>query len=304
MQAVLVTGGAGFIGSHIADELIVKGIKVLVIDDLSSGDLANIQKEVEFINLSIADQKLNDVLNDFKADMLIHCAAQVSVANSVMAPDFDAEVNILNGLKIIDYAMKSGVKSYVYLNTGGALYGEPNYLPCDERHPINPISPYGLSKWTLENYFGLLLPASTNFTSLRLANVYGPRQDPEGEAGVVAIFAQKMLDGQDVKIFGDGDQSRDFVYVKDVAESVTAVLETETQGRINIGSGVQTSLKEIFEYLRVEVGYTKKPIYESEREGDVRHIYLNVEKAKEALGWTARTNLKDGLKHTVNALRQ
>ena len=303
MKAIL-TGGAGFIGSHIADELIVKGIKVLVIDDLSSGDLANIQKEVEFINLSIADQKLNDVLNDFKADMLIHCAAQVSVANSVMAPDFDAEVNILNGLKIIDYAMKSGVKSYVYLNTGGALYGEPNYLPCDERHPINPISPYGLSKWTLENYFGLLLPASTNFTSLRLANVYGPRQDPEGEAGVVAIFAQKMLDGQDVKIFGDGDQSRDFVYVKDVAESVTAVLETETQGRINIGSGVQTSLKEIFEYLRVEVGYTKKPIYESEREGDVRHIYLNVEKAKEALGWTARTNLKDGLKHTVNALRQ
>ena len=300
---VILTGGAGFIGSHIADELIDKGAKVIVIDDLSSGVLANVPKGVEFLNLSIADQKLSNVLNDFKANMLIHCAAQASVSNSINSPHFDAEVNILNGLRIMDYAMKSDVKSYVYLNTGGALYGEPKYLPCDEGHPINPISPYGLSKWTLENYFHILLPASAKFTSLRLANVYGPRQDPAGEAGVVAIFAQKMLDGKDVKIFGDGDQSRDFVYVKDVAESVIAVLETQTQGDINIGSGAQTSVNEIFEQLSVEIGYTKKPIYESEREGDIRHIYLNVEKAEEALGWTAHMNLEDGLKHTVNVLR-
>ena len=300
---VILTGGAGFIGSHVADELVDKGAKVIVIDDLSSGVLANVPKGVEFLNLSIADQKLSNVLNDFKANMLIHCAAQASVSNSINSPHFDAEVNILNGLRIMDYAMKSDVKSYVYLNTGGALYGEPKYLPCDEGHPINPISPYGLSKWTLENYFHILLPASAKFTSLRLANVYGPRQDPAGEAGVVAIFAQKMLDGKDVKIFGDGDQSRDFVYVKDVAESVIAVLETPTQGHINIGSGAQTSVNEIFEQLSVEIGYTKKPIYESEREGDVRHIYLNVEKAEEALGWTAHMNLEDGLKHTINALR-
>ena len=300
---VILTGGAGFIGSHIADELIDKGAKVIVIDDLSSGVLANVPKGVEFLNLSIADQKLSNVLNDFKANMLIHCAAQASVSNSINSPHFDAEVNILNGLRIMDYAMKSDVKSYVYLNTGGALYGEPKYLPCDEGHPINPISPYGLSKWTLENYFHILLPASAKFTSLRLANVYGPRQDPAGEAGVVAIFAQKMLDGKDVKIFGDGDQSRDFVYVKDVAESVIAVLETQTQGDINIGSGAQTSVNEIFEQLSLEIGYTKKPIYESEREGDIRHIYLNVEKAEEALGWTAHMNLEDGLKHTVNVLR-
>ena len=300
---VILTGGAGFIGSHIADELIDKGAKVIVIDDLSSGVLANVPKGVEFLNLSIADQKLSNVLNDFKANMLIHCAAQASVSNSINSPHFDAEVNILNGLRIMDYAMKSDVKSYVYLNTGGALYGEPKYLPCDEGHPINPISPYGLSKWTLENYFHILLPASAKFTSLRLANVYGPRQDPAGEAGVVAIFAQKMLDGKDVKIFGNGDQSRDFVYVKDVAESVIAVLETQTQGDINIGSGAQTSVNEIFEQLSVEIGYTKKPIYESEREGDIRHIYLNVEKAEEALGWTAQMNLEDGLKHTVNVLR-
>ena len=226
---VILTGGAGFIGSHIADELIDKGAKVIVIDDLSSGVLANVPKGVEFLNLSIADQKLSNILNDFKADMLIHCAAQASVSNSINSPHFDAEVNILNGLRIVDFAMKSDVKSYVYLNTGGALYGEPKYLPCDEGHPINPISPYGLSKWTLENYFHILLSASAKFTSLRLANVYGPRQDPAGEAGVVAIFAQKMLDGKDVKIFGNGDQSRDFVYVKDVAESVIAVLETQTQ---------------------------------------------------------------------------
>ena len=300
---VILTGGAGFIGSHVADELVDKGAKVIVIDDLSTGVLANVPKGVEFLNLSIADQKLSNILNDFKANMLIHCAAQASVSNSINSPHFDAEVNILNGLRIVDFAMKSDVKSYVYLNTGGALYGEPKYLPCDEGHPINPISPYGLSKWTLENYFHILLPASAKFTSLRLANVYGPRQDPAGEAGVVAIFAQKMLDGKDVKIFGDGDQSRDFVYVKDVAESVIAVLETQTQGHINIGSGAQTSVNEIFEQLSVEIGYTKKPIYESEREGDVRHIYLNVEKAEEALGWTAHMNLEDGLKHTINALR-
>jgi len=300
---VILTGGAGFIGSHVADELVDKGAKVIVIDDLSTGVLANVPKGVEFLNLSIADQKLSNILNDFKADMLIHCAAQASVSNSINSPHFDAEVNILNGLRIVDFAMKSDVKSYVYLNTGGALYGEPKYLPCDEGHPINPISPYGLSKWTLENYFHILLSASAKFTSLRLANVYGPRQDPAGEAGVVAIFAQKMLDGKDVKIFGNGDQSRDFVYVKDVAESVIAVLETQTQGHINIGSGAQTSVNEIFEQLSVEIGYTKKPIYESEREGDVRHIYLNVEKAEEALGWTAHMNLEDGLKHTINALR-
>ena len=199
--------------------------------------------------------------------------------------------------------MESGVGSYVYLNTGGALYGEPQYLPCDEQHPINPISPYGLSKWTLENYFDLLLPASAKFTSLRLANVYGPRQDPGGEAGVVAIFAQKMLNGEDIKIFGDGDQSRDFVYVKDVVASVIAALETGVQGHINIGSGEQTSVNQIFEHLSSEIGYTTPPIYESEREGDVRHIYLSIEKAKEDLGWTAKMNLEEGLKQTVNILR-
>jgi UDP-glucose 4-epimerase len=302
LKAVL-TGGAGFIGSHIADDLIDKGVEVLVIDDLSSGSLSNLSKRVEFLNLNIADRKLSDGLKNFKADMLIHCAAQASVSHSIHAPAFDAEVNILNGLKIMNYAMESGVGSYVYLNTGGALYGEPQYLPCDEQHPINPISPYGLSKWTLENYFDLLLPASAKFTSLRLANVYGPRQDPGGEAGVVAIFAQKMLNGEDIKIFGDGDQSRDFVYVKDVVASVIAALETGVQGHINIGSGEQTSVNQIFEHLSSEIGYTTPPIYESEREGDVRHIYLSIEKAKEDLGWTAKMNLEEGLKQTVNILR-
>ena len=302
MKAVL-TGGAGFIGSHIADDLIDKGVEVLVIDDLSSGALSNLSKRVEFFNLNIADRKLSDGLKNFKADILIHCAAQASVSHSIHDPAFDAEVNILNGLKIMNYAMESGVGSYVYLNTGGALYGEPQYLPCDEQHPINPISPYGLSKWTLENYFDLLLPDSAKFTSLRLANVYGPRQDPGGEAGVVAIFAQKMLNGEDIKIFGDGDQSRDFVYVKDVVASVIAVLEKGVQGHINIGSGEQTSVNQIFEHLSTEIGYTIPPIYESEREGDVRHIYLSIEKAKEDLGWTAKMNLEEGLKQTVNILR-
>jgi len=302
LKAIL-TGGAGFIGSHIADSLIGQGAKVLVIDDLSSGDLANLSKSVEFLNLNIADQKLPKVLKDFEANVLIHCAAQASVSQSIKEPAFDAQVNILNGMQIMDYAVKADVKSYIYLNTGGALYGEPKYLPCDEQHPINPISPYGLSKWTLENYFDLLLPTSAKFTSLRLANVFGPRQDPEGEAGVVAIFSRRMLDDKDVKIFGDGEQSRDFVYVEDVASSVIAVLDTEAQGHINIGSGEQTSVNQIFKQLSAEIGYSKKPIYEPERQGDVRHIYLNARKAEKDLEWTARINLEEGLKHTVDALR-
>ena len=302
MKAIL-TGGAGFIGSHIADDLIGKGAKVLVIDDLSSGDINNLSKSVEFLNLNIADQKLPKILKDFKANVLLHCAAQASVAQSINMPAFDAEVNILNGLQIIDYAVNADVKSYIYLNTGGALYGEPNYLPCDEQHPIKPISPYGLSKWTLENYFDLLLPSSTKFTSLRLANVYGPRQDPEGEAGVVAIFSRRMLDDKDVKIFGDGEQSRDFVYVQDVASAVLATIDTEAQGHINIGSGEQTSVNQIFKQLSTEISYTKKPLYEPERQGDVRHIYLNATKAEEDLNWIASINLQEGLKRTVDALR-
>ena len=302
MKAIL-TGGAGFIGSHIADDLIGKGAKVLVIDDLSSGDINNLSKSVEFLNLNIADQKLPKILKDFKANVLIHCAAQAAVAQSINMPAFDDEVNILNGLKIIDYAVNADVKSYIYLNTGGALYGEPNYLPCDEQHPIKPISPYGLSKWTLENYFDLLLPSSTKFTRLRLANVYGPRQDPEGEAGVVAIFSRRMLDDKDVKIFGDGEQSRDFVYVQDVASAVLATIVTEALGHINIGSGEQTSVNQIFKQLSTEISYTKKPLYEPERQGDVRHIYLNATKAEEDLNWIASINLQEGLKRTVDALR-
>mgnify|MGYP001215567668 CR=1 FL=1 len=302
MKAIL-TGGAGFIGSHIADDLIDKGAKVLVIDDLSSGDINNLSDSVEFLNLNIADYKLSDQLKKFNGDVLIHCAAQASVSHSIDEPSFDAEVNILNGIKLMDYAIESNVNSYVYLNTGGALYGEPEYLPCDEQHPIKPISPYGLSKYTLENYFDILLPASANFISLRLANVYGPRQDPGGEAGVVAIFAQKMLNNENVIIFGDGDQSRDFVYVKDVAAAVILALQSETNGHINIGSGEQTTVTQIFENLSAEIGYQKKPIYKPERKGDVKHIYLNVEKARANLGWTAHMNLQNGLRETVNLLR-
>ena len=160
-----------------------------------------------------------------------------------------------------------------------------------------------MSKWTLENYFDLLLPSSTKFTSLRLANVYGPRQDPEGEAGVVAIFSRRMLDDKDVKIFGDGEQSRDFVYVQDVASAVLATIDTEAQGHINIGSGEQTSVNQIFKQLSTEISYTKKPLYEPERQGDVRHIYLNATKAEEDLNWIASINLQEGLKRTVDALR-
>lgn len=301
---VILTGGAGFIGSHIVDKLMERGEEVLVIDDLSSGDSRNLPTGVEFYNLNIADRKITNIVTKFSADAIIHCAAQASVLNSMKDPVFDAEVNILHGLKIFNSAIQSGIKSYIYLNTGGALYGEPEYLPCDEEHPIAPISPYGLSKWTLETYINLLAPKSVDFTSLRLANVYGPRQDPNGEAGVVAIFIQKMLNQEDVTIFGDGEQTRDFVYVQDVAESVTSVLDKRVRGYINIGSGLGISVNDIFHKLSAETGYRKKPIYTPDRPGDVRHIYLNVSKAKSDLDWIARTSIGEGVKLTINALRK
>ena len=216
---VLVTGGAGFIGSHIVDRLVEEGHEVVVVDDLSSGRRANVNPDARLVDLDINSPEFLEAAASFRPDVISHWAAQASVPVSVSDPQHDAIVNVVGGINVCKAAVTAGCSQLVYVNTGGALYGEPEYLPCDEDHPIRPISPYGLSKWTLEQYLPILLPDSMGVKVLRPANVYGPRQDPHGESGVVAIFASKMVRGEPVVIFGDGEHTRDYVYVGDVVDA-------------------------------------------------------------------------------------
>ena len=301
---VVVTGGAGFIGSHVAEVLAGRGDAVLVVDDLSAGKTGNLPPDIELAEMGIGDPGLSARLAGFRPDATVHCAAQAAVPVSVKRPDHDAQVNIVGGLNVMKASVDAGVSRFVYINTGGALYGEPQYLPCDEDHPIRPIAPYGLSKWTLEAYLNMLLPGSVSLTCLRLANVYGPRQDPHGEAGVVAIFTLRMQADEQVTIFGDGEQTRDFVYVRDVVEAVQSALASDGRASVNIGTGVATTVNQIFRELAAHTGYEKEPRHAADRVGDVRHIYLDVSRADSVLGWRPSTGLADGLKATVDSFSQ
>ena len=218
---ILVTGGAGFIGSHIVDGLLAQGDSVLVVDDLSAGKRSNLAGAVDLVEMDIGSPDLIDVVSEFRPDAISHLAAQSSVAVSMTQPSLDARSNILGGINLIDTAIASSCGQIVYITTGGALYGIPDYLPCDENHPVRPTSAYGLSKWTLECCPNLLLPESIALKALRLSNVDGLRQDPHGEAGVVSIFSSLMVKGESAMIFGNGEQTRDFVYVGDVARAHT-----------------------------------------------------------------------------------
>ena len=300
---VLVTGGAGFIGSHIAERLLGQGDQVLVVDNLSTGDPANLPPEVRLEQLDIGDPRLAAVASSFRPDVTTHCAAQASVAVSMARPALDAESNILGGINVYQAAVDSGCAQFIYITTGGALYGPPDYLPCDEDHPIRPMSAYGLSKWTLEQYFRMLLPESMPLKVLRLANVYGPRQDPEGEAGVVAILGQQMLLDEPVTIFGDGEQTRDFVYAGDIARAHEIAQRTAQAVTVNISSGVATTVNELFGLMAAEVGYTRSPEHGPERQGDIKHSVLANSRAQRLLGWSPQTTIRAGLQGTMEWLR-
>ena len=301
---ILVTGGAGFIGSHITDRLLSEGHEVVVVDNFSTGHVANVSDKATLVELDICNQGIVESFEDLVPDVVIHCAAQASVYSSVNNPQLDARINILGGINVCKASNKVGCKQFIYITTGGALYGDPEYLPCDEDHPIRPISGYGLSKWTLENYLNLLLPDSIHLDVLRLANVYGPRQDPIGEAGVIAKFIHSMLRGKLVTIFGDGDQTRDFIYVSDVARICSMLLEKPDPVVINVGTGVPTSVNRLFQIVSSAIGYKERPRYESLRDGEVRHIYLDSSRAKKEFEWVAETSLDQGLIQTINSMRQ
>ncbi len=298
---VLVTGGAGFIASHVVDLLIENGYEVVIVDDLSTGRTSNLNPQAKFYQMDIRDPKIAEVFENERPDFVDHHAAQMDVRKSVVDPQFDADVNVRGSINLLECARRFGVKRFVYISTGGAVYGEPEYLPCDEKHPINPICPYGASKHTVEHYLYMYkVLYGLEYVVIRYPNVYGPRQDPHGEAGVVAIFTGLMLQGKPVTINGDGEQQRDFTYVGDCARANLLALTGErTSGIYNVGAGKPTTVNEIFTTLKDITAYPHASVYGPAKLGETRRIYLDARKAQEDMGWEPTVSLYDGLKQTV-----
>jgi UDP-glucose 4-epimerase len=301
MAKILVTGGAGFIGSHVVDLFVSQGYEVVILDDLSTGRASNLNPSARFYKMDIRDPKVREVFETEKPDYVSHHAAQMDVRRSVAQPLFDADVNILGSINLIEAAKAVNVKRFIYISTGGAVYGEPERVPVDETDPINPICQYGASKHTVEHYLLMYhFNYGLKYTVLRYPNVFGPRQDPHGEAGVVAIFTGKMMAGEQVVINGDGEQTRDYVYVGDCARANLLAATVEHQpGIYNIGWGLPTSVNDITIALAKVTGYTLPAQYGPAKVGETRHIYLNASKAKKDLGWIPTISLEAGLEKTV-----
>ncbi|MBU2603584.1 MAG: NAD-dependent epimerase/dehydratase family protein [Actinobacteria bacterium] len=300
----LVTGGAGFIASHVADRLLEEGHDVAIVDNFATGKRANLPPSARFHELDIRDPALADVFAEERPEIVIHHAAQMDVRRSVEEPAYDADVNLLGTLNLLERCREHGTRKVVYAGTGGAMFGEAAYLPVDERHPVMPISPYGVSKHTVEHYlhayhvnFGL------DFTVLRYPNVYGPRQDPHGEAGVVAIFALQMLDGRQPLIFGDGSKTRDYCFVSDIVQANMLATERGGAGLFNIGRGVEVSDLEVFETVRAAVGSTVEPQYAPTRPGEVEHIALDAALAGRELDWEWKVGFQEGVEKAVEFYR-
>jgi len=297
---ILVTGGAGFIGSHVVDALLQEGHEVLVIDDLSTGKLENVNSGARLKRMDIRSPGLRSLLLSERPDIVNHHAAHVDVRASVADPSHDMDINIRGTLNLLECSREAGVKKFIYASSGGAIYGEPDYLPVDESHPARPICPYGVSKYTPELYLFMYARVhGLNYSVLRYPNIYGPRQDPSGEAGVVAIFAGKMLRGEDVTINGTGEQERDFLFIDDVVRANLLCLEKGDGGVYNLGWGEGVSVNDIFERLARITGYTKRPQHGPPKAGETFRIYLDASKARRELGWTPSVRLDEGLKRTV-----
>jgi len=336
---ILVTGGAGFIGSNVVDALVREGHEVAILDNLSTGRKENLNPNAKFYNVDITNfEGVEKVFKDFKPEILYHLAAQIDVRKSVSDPVFDGKVNVLGSINLFRLSVEYGVKRVIFSSTGGALYGEPSKLPTTEDTPVEPLSPYGVSKYCGEsylNYFKRLYGGDRNAplrsahddgegrfpggdryapddgkvrfpeetpgferVILRYANVYGPRQDPLGEAGVIAIFIGKILKGERPIIYGDGTQTRDYIFVDDVVRANLLAL-TGKEGTYNIGTGIETSVNKLVEILSEVFGKKIEPIYTEERPGEVKRIALDGTLAKEMLGFVPQYSLYEGIKKTV-----
>ena len=303
-RSALVTGGAGFIGSHLVDRLLEENYRVIIIDDLSSGRLKNLNHQAAFHHISINESSLADVVSRERPDLVFHLAAQSSVSRSVKDPVMDNETNVLGTLRLLEASRRAGVEKFIYSSTGGALYGDPEVVPCPDDAPVVPISPYGMSKYMAEQYVDFYSRQyRQNFTTLRYGNVYGPRQDPHGEAGVVAIFVSAMLSGQRPRIFGDGNQTRDFISVDDVVEANMAAIFRGHRRAMNIATGELTSVNQLYELLKDITGFRWDAEHGPARAGDVYRISLDCSRAADELDWTSRTALVEGLTRTVDFMR-
>lgn len=303
---ILVTGGAGFIGSNVTDRFLELGHEVAVIDNLITGRRENLNPRATFYEVDITDPAAVDgVFAEFQPQLVNHHAAQIDVRKGVADPVYDAGINILGGINVLQAAVRHGLPKFVYAGTGGAAYGNPEYLPCDEKHPVRPISPYGVSKHSLEHYIELMgILEGLPYTILRYSNVFGPRQNPKGEAGVNAIFTGLMLKGERPTIFGRGDKTRDYVFISDVVAANVIALDRGEGDIFNIGTGLQTTDQEVYDAIAAATGYGEPPIYAEERKGEVRHIALDVTKANTVLGWNAQVSFRDGVAITVAHVRE
>jgi UDP-glucose 4-epimerase len=297
---VLVTGGAGFIGSHIAESYLREGHKVSVVDNLSAGKIENVPSGVTFCSIDILDPQLEEVFSQERPEVINHHAAQIDVRKSVTDPLSDAQVNIMGTLSLLEYARKYGTRQVVFASSGGAIYAEDGILPYSENSPARPISPYGLSKYVGEKYLSLYWSLfGLNSVVLRYSNVYGPRQDPRGEAGVVAIFCQGILDAKPLTVFGDGTQTRDYVHVFDVVEANILALKKDGHHILNIGTGKETSVNDL---LIAFEGIFESPLPRKNadpRPGEVQRSCLAVSKAQLELGWVPEVPLEEGLRETL-----
>ncbi len=302
---ILVTGGAGFIGSHIVDGYLDAGHEVAVVDNLSTGSLENLNPKARFYEIDLRDRALMEVLEREEPEVVNHHAAQMSVKISVEDPLFDADVNIKGTLSLLECCRTAGIKRMIYSSSGGTVYGEPTRLPLDEDHPVGPISPYGTSKLAGEYYFSVYSSSYGMQTIIfRYANVYGPRQRPHGEAGVVAIFCLDLLAGVAPVIHWDGEQEKDYVYVGDCVRANLAALSAERSGAYNIGAGVGTSVNELYRHLSALMSAEQvRPRKGPRRPGDVRRIYLDTARALKELGWAPAVSLEEGLRMTAEYFR-
>lgn len=301
---VLVTGGAGFIGSHVCDQFVNAGHEVIALDNLSSGKKENLHAKVRLAELDIRSPEAAKLILSEKPQVICHLAAQMDVRRSVEDPRFDAEANILGFINLLEAARKSGVKKVVFSSTGGAIYGEQDVFPAPETHATRPVSPYGVSKASGELYLGYYKAQyGLDYVALRYANVYGPRQNPHGEAGVVAIFAQRLVEDRACTIFGDGGQSRDFVYGPDVARANLLAVEKDYVGPINIGTGIETDINELYRLLADAAG-SKKPVTHAEgKPGEQRRSCIDNSLAERVLGWKPTVGVAEGLKNTIEFFR-